>query len=98
MYVCTLEEPCVTTPGNLFTAFALGRNAGEKTEEPHVKRYVSANGGLATSTKVRTSGVPITSAARGDDFKCRPFRKKFSPWEKMSTKTQKFLTTFSFSH
>ena len=76
MYVCTLEEPCVTTPGNLFTAFALGRNAGEKTEEPHVKRYVSANGGLATSTKVRTSGVPITSAARGDDFKCRPFRKK----------------------
>jgi len=29
------------------------------------------------------SGVPSTSAARGDDLKCRPFRKKVvSPAEK----------------
>src|SRR6218665_454227 len=33
-------------------------------------------------------GIPSTSAARGDNLKCRPFRNKlFTPSEKMSNKT-----------
>src|SRR6218665_2178298 len=44
------------------------------------------------------SGVPRTSAALGDDLKCRPFRNKFlGPAQKNSTNSPKFLTIF-FSH
>src|SRR6218665_354253 len=45
---------------------------------------------------VLLSGVSSTSAARGDDLKCRPFRKiiLISAGQKMPTQPEKFLTTF----